>query len=143
MGLAELKAMQEKLDRIEATTGNSGAIPRTPKQMLLDIREIQEKDPDYHYRFVQIGSPEKAQGRIIEGYRMVPEDEGGRVIGNLALMKIPRAKRDERVARQDAISARRLDEHNDEMLRAAESVAKELRDKHGIRMSPEELLVKE
>lgn len=143
MGLEALKKMQEDLARTEETTGRAGAIPRTPKQMLLDAREIEEKDPEHHYRFVQTGDAQKAQGRILEGYRLVPEKDGGRSIGGLALMRIPRKKVEERIQRQNELSARRLTEHNVEMERLAEGMSKELRDRHGINVPPERLLVKE
>src|SRR3990172_8538151 len=112
MGMEDLKAMRDKLARLEATTGNSGAIPLTPKAKMLDLTDVSAKDPDHHYRFVSVKQAEMAQGRLEEGYSKVPDDEGGRSLGgSLVMMKIPRAKFDERVKRQSELNKQRLSAH--------------------------------
>ena len=138
-----LKEMQDKLKRLEETSGRSGAISRTPKQMMLDARELEQKDPEHHYRFVSSRDPQKVQGRIMEGYAKVPESEGGRDLGGLILMKIPRRQYESRVANETRITKERLSAHTKEMRTAAESVAKELRDKHGISVPMERIFVSE
>lgn len=143
MGLEALKALQEQLANKEAKSGLGGAIARTPKEMLLDASDVEAKDPDHHYRFVNVTDTQKGQRRIVEGYRVVPEAEGGRTLGGLTLMKIPRKQAEARIARQDELSRRRLDVHNAEMEQAAEGMSRQLRDRHGINVPPERLLVKE
>lgn len=138
-----LKEMQAKLRRLEETSGRSGAIPRTPKQMMLDARELEQKDPEHHYRFVSSRDPQKVQGRLMEGYIKVPDAEGGRDLGGLILMKIPRGRYEARLANDARITRERLNAHTKEMRTAAESVAKELRDKHGISVPMERIFVSE
>ena len=143
MANTELKAQIEKLKTEEAKTGNSGAIPRTPKQMMMDVSDLTAKDPNHHYRWVSTAEG-KMQSRVVEGYERVSESDGGRSLGaNLVLMRIPRDRAEARSHRQRATTDRRLDSHNTEMMRLAEGVSKELRDRHGIKVPAERLLVKE
>lgn len=131
----------KKMEREEATTGRSGAIPRMPKQMMLDASDVAAKKPDKHLRWVSLKDDNKVPMRKLEGYSVVPEKEGGRTIGNeYVLMEVPREIMEERVARQRAEHERRLNQHNAEWQQQAESIARELRDRHGIRVSPEHLI---
>lgn len=131
----------KKLERQEATTGRSGAIPRMPKQMMLDASDVAAKRPDKHLRWVSLKDENKVPMRKLEGYSVVPEKDGGRAIGSeYVLMEVPREVVEERVARQKAEHERRLNQHNAEWQQQAEAVARELRDKHGIRVSPEQLI---
>ena len=138
------KAILDKLARVEATTGDSGAIPNTPKSMLLDASTLEKQNPNYKYRFVNIKDPNKAQRRLFEGYERVPEAEGGRSLGSeYALFRIPRTSFEARVARELARNKALLTAHRDEMEQVAESVAKVLRDQYGLDVSRNRILVEE
>jgi hypothetical protein len=140
MGLDELK---KKLDRDEAKT-HGGAPSRSPKQKLLDLKEVQEKHPDKRVRFIQTGNPERARTRIEgDGYEVLPPSEGGRTVGGLSIGVISREKYDARVAEQQAENQRRLHAHEREVEAMAESVARELRDRHGVNVEAKDLMVNE
>lgn len=144
MGVEELKAQRKALAETEAKTGNPGAIPLTPKEILLDAREAIDKNPDKRVRWVNIKDPAKARARVANGYVRIPEAEGGKHLGDeLALFAVPKKKYEETIAMQQQLNKDRLSQHNREMERMADEVAKVLRDKHGIRMSGEKLLVRE
>lgn len=137
-----VKEMQEQLDKIERTTGPSGAIPMMPKQMLLDASEVQEKKEDRRLRWVNVGNAEKAQARQAQGYVRVPVAEGGRQVGNLALFELPREEYERRVAAQRKLNKDRLSAHKAEAEQMAENIARELRDRHGISIDAERILIK-
>lgn len=137
--LISIRKQREELDRLERTTGSSGAVPLGPKAAML-ASDLPEKNPDKHYRWVNVKNPEKAMGRIAEGFTKVAEGEGGRNLGGLALFEIPRSKYDERIARQDKLAKDRLNMHKDQAHQMAESLSRELRDKHGIKVDPRRLL---
>jgi len=141
MSVSDLKKQKESLARQEKTTGNSGAVPNTPKQMLLDGTDIQEKNPEHHVRWVNIKDPQKAAGRQAEGYERVPMSEGGRQLGDeLAAFRIPTQGYEARLARQEKLNEHRLSSHKVEAERMAEGIARELRDRHGIHVSAERIL---
>lgn len=144
MSADTLKEMKSKLDRLEATTGNSGAVPRTPKQLLLDRRHLEQSDKDHRYRWVSARDAQKIESRLLEGYVKVPDGEGGANLGgSLVLMKIPRERYLERVRANRQRHAERMGSHKREMEEVAESVARILRDKHGINYNAERILVSE
>lgn len=135
------KEALERLKREEKITGRSGAVPLTPKQQMLDASEVQSAMPDKHVRWVTLRDPNKMAQRKAEGYTILPPTEGGKSIGDeLVLMAIPRDLYEQRVARQDAENRRRLNQHNREWEALAENQARILRDKHGITVSPEQLM---
>lgn len=135
--------LAKKLGRQEQTT-TPGAELLTPKQRLLDAREVQSKNPDTRVRWVSLKNPEKMQSRVAEGYEVLPPEKGGRRIGdNLVLMGISKEKHEARVAREQKLNQVRLNQHKDEMARIADAVARELRDRHGINVNPERILVQE
>jgi hypothetical protein len=143
-----LKALKEKLDRTERTTGRSGAIESTPKQKMFDISGIKEKNPNKHYRYVNTSDAAKAQLRVEQGYVAVPEEEcreaGVRPsVGEGRLMELPRERAEERREEIREMGERRLKASRTEVRQAAEAVARELRDKHGIDLPLERLLVDE
>ncbi len=153
MGIEDLKARQaaaagsepgvtkEKLDQIERTTVPGLAI-RTPRARVLDAREVQKKHPDKHIRWVNIKDPEKAEARKEDGYQRLTSEEGGRQIGDqAALFAIPKAQADAKNAAIKAEGVARLDAHKAAMHRAAEEGAKVLRDKAGLNVSAERLLI--
>lgn len=135
--------LAKKLQRQEQTT-IPGADTLTPKQSLLDAREAQKKNPDLRVRWVSLRNPEKLQSRQSEGYQALTPEQGGKRLGdNLVLMGIPREKHEARVARQERTNKERLKQHNREMEAIVEAVAKELRDRHGLNVKPERILVQE
>lgn len=136
--LEEIKA---KLNRLEATTGSSGAIPRAPKQMLLDASDVAAKKPDKRLRWLNLRSPEKMAGRLADGYRVIPNDEGGRRLGDeMVLAEMPREIHEERVAALDKRNRDLVDAPRREFENAVEGVARSMRDNHGIKVTAEQLM---
>ena len=129
----KISDMQANLERIERTTGRSGAVPRAPKAMLLDATEAIAANPNKRLRWVNVGVAEKVQLRKSSGYELVPVSEGGRQVGNLALMSLPDEVYRERVAEIEAENKRRLSSYRDEVEKEADAIARVLRDKHGIK----------
>lgn len=137
----ELDQMISKADRLERTTGRSGAIPMTPKADLLNTDEIQEAHPDKHFRFVNVSDDQKVQSRAAQGYKRVPSAEGGKVLGkNLALFAQDKAIHEERVAAVKQLNKERLESHRSEVEQVVEAVARELRDRHGIQVDAKRLM---
>lgn len=133
----------KKLHRQEQTS-TPGADVLTPKQMLLDARSVEKANPDKRIRWVSLKNAEKMQSRQAEGYSVVPADRGGKRLGdNYVLMEISREKHEARVNRQNNLNQVRLKQHKDEMGQIVEAVARELRDKHGLSVNPERILVQE
>lgn len=143
-----LRQLASALDRAERTTGRSGAVPRAPKQRMYNTDKLKEANPDKHYRYVNVGDEEKAQARIDDGYVAVSEDvadkHGVRTeIGNTRLMELPREVADARRRELAELTNSRLKAHERDVREVVEGVAKELRDKHGLRIPVERLLVDE
>lgn len=141
--VAEGRRLREQLAQLERTTGPSGAIPLTPKQQMLDASEVQAKMPGRRIRWCNVNNPDKMAARKAQGYERIPDVEGGRQVGNLALFALPRPIYEERVAANAAENKRRLSAHKTDMERIADGLARELHDRHGIDVSPERLLYKE
>lgn len=137
---AELDQMISKADRLERTTGRSGAVPLSTKADLLDAREIQERHPDKHLRFVNVSDDQKVQSRKAMGYTRLPSADGGKEIGRLALFSMDREVHDERVASVKQLNKDRLEAHKSEVEQVAESISRELRDRHGIDIDPKRLM---
>lgn len=137
--IARVKALKEELKREEAKTGPSGAMPNAPTGQILDASGASAANPDKRFRWV---SANKAMRRQVEGYVRVPEVEGGKQVGNLILMALPREVYDARVAAVKRLNAERLKSHVREMEEAAEGLAKYLRDEKGINVRAEDILVK-
>lgn len=143
-----LRQLATALDRTEKTTGRSGAISRQPKQRMYNIDKLREANPDKHYRYVNIADDEKAQARLDDGYKAVSADEaekhGARdEIGPTRLMELPREVADARRREIDANTRHRLKAHERDVREAVEGVARELRDKHGLDIPVERLMVDE
>jgi len=120
-----------------------GAPSRTPKQRMLDTKELQEKDPDHHYRFVNIKDPNKASQRIEEGYTRVPVEEGGRNLGDeFTLMKIPRSKYEWRIKGQERRNMELLTQHEREVEAVADQLLAQLR-RAGIDISKARVFINE
>lgn len=135
----QIKALANQ-ERVE---GRAGAIPRDPKQLMLDASEVQMRpeNKDRRIRWINVGNDAKALTRKANGYQILSEKEGGRRVGNLALAYLPRKEYDRRVAEVKKANQDRLKSHTREMQEMAESVARVLRDKHGIEMDAADILV--
>lgn len=141
MGVEDLKKQKEALKRVEDKT-IPGAPVLTPKEILLNADEAIAKNPDKRVRWVNIKTPEKARSREAQGYRRLSAEEGGKSLGDaLALFAKPRELYERDVARQKQLNKERLSQHNREMEQMADQVAQILRDKHGIKISAEKLLI--
>lgn len=136
---AEALANAERLER----TMIPGALSRTPKQHMLDsAASVQEKHPDLRLRWVNIRDPQKAASRVNEGYRRLSSEEGGRQIGDeLALMGAPRELVEAKEHEIRQLNEERLVAHRREMENAVEGVARQLRDRHGIKVDSRRLMV--
>jgi len=138
-----LDELQESLSREEKKTGRSGAVPLTPKQDLLDARDLEAENPDKHFRFINEGNRDNVRMRQTrEGYERVPESEGGRQVGNLALYRQNAEIHRERKEREAQMNNERLSQHNREVEEAAETIARHLRDKHGVDIEARDIIVK-
>lgn len=143
-----LRELAKGLERQEKTTGRSGAVPRTPKNKMYDIEKLKKANPDKHYRYVNVEDDMKAQARLDEGYHAVSEDECAKhgvrpEIGSTRLMELPREKAEERRREYDEITRSRLKTPGRDVREVAESVVRELRDKHGIDVPLDRIFVDE
>lgn len=140
----KLEAQIKELELMERKGGRSGAVPRDPKQLLLDATAVQDRpeNKDRHIRWINVGNSEKAEVRKHDGYQILSEKDGGRRVGNLALAYLPRKEYERRVAVVKRANKDRLEAHNREMEEQAEAVARLLRDK-GLEVDAGDILVKE
>lgn len=140
---ASLDALTAALNHIEAQT-LSGAAVLTPKEVLLDLSDLQAKHPDKHFRWVNIRSPGNADRRRLDGYLRLPESDGGKEMGGeLAVFVTTQRIHEVRVARQKQMTKDRLNAHKAEVERQVDAIAKELRDKYGLKIDPARILVNE
>lgn len=140
---ANLDNMSAMLAHIEAQQ-LSGAATLTPKQMMLDLSDLRIKHPDKHFRWVNVKAPGKADSRRLDGYIRVPESEGGQELGGeLAVFVTTKANYERRVARIEENNKLRLRAHKAEVERQAEAVVRELRDKYGLKVDLNRILVSE
>jgi hypothetical protein len=144
---AALKNLTEKLNRQEGQK-RSGAKSRSPKQRMLDARAIEEKDPEHYYRYENTDDPGKMQVQIDSGFEAVPEkeceDAGVRSqVGELRLIRQPIEDHEADVRAAKELNKRRLEAHKTEVYEAAESVQKELKDRYGMDVPLNRLLVDE
>jgi hypothetical protein len=146
----EMKILKEKLAKLDAQE-RSGVAPLTPKSDLFDARELAEANPDKHYRWLSTRNEERMPHRKHkEGYKPVSEADakahnvyGDGKIGPMVLAEQPREVYERRIESQKQENERRLTAHKTSMERVVESIARELRDKHGIRVKEGQLLVDE
>lgn len=137
--IARIKSMQAELKRMEATSGPSGAMSNEPTAVVLDASRQQASSPDKRFRWVHVT---KAARRQVQGYTRVSEADGGRQVGNLILMTLPREEYDRRLEHQRKINRERLTVHNREVEEVAEGIAKYLRDEKGINVRTEDILLR-
>lgn len=131
--------MKEQLKKA-AEAQFTGAAPAATATMLLDKTQAEKLNPEHRVRWVSLRNEQKAQMRVNSGYVRLSAEEGGRQVGNLVLMKLPREEHERRVAAIKKLNQDRLSVHNREAEAMAEQIAKELRDNHGISVRPETLL---
>jgi hypothetical protein len=144
---AEIKRLMEKLAKQEAQR-RSGARELTPKARMLDASALEKKDPEHYYRYENTDEAGRMQIQIDEGFVAVPEKEceeaGVRAsIGELRLIRQPMEKHEETVQRAKELNESRLRAHKTEVREAVAAVAKELRDRYGLDVSVDRLLVDE
>jgi len=140
---AVITEIKKKLDRSEAKS-TPGAAILAPKQRLLDARDVERRHPDKRVRWVSLKNPDKMLSREMEGYSILPKEEGGKRLGeDLVLMSIPRERYEARVKAQDKLTMARTKQHKTEMVALAERLARELKDAHGIDINVDRLLVNE
>jgi YesN/AraC family two-component response regulator len=142
-----LKNLADKLDKQEGQK-RSGARSRLPKGRMLDASAIEKKDPEHYYRYENTDDPGKMQTQIDAGFEAVPEkecDEAGvrHQVGELRLIRQPMEDHEEEVRASKELNKRRLEAHKTEVYAAAESVQKELRDRYGMDIPLNRLLVDE
>lgn len=146
VGVEKSASAVEVLDRLKRQEDKSmpGASVLTPKQSLLDASDCQKQNPDLRVRWVSVKNADKALARRMEGYEIIPEAKGGKRLGDdLVLMGISRSKYESRIKEQERLNKARLTQHKSEMTALAESLARQLRDRHGIDIDVDRLLVNE
>lgn len=140
---ANLDLLGDALRHIEAQT-LSGAAVLTPKDILLDLSDLQVNHPDRHFRWVNIKAPGNADRRRLNGWLRLPESEGGREIGGeVAVFVTTMRMHEHNVAKLKKENKQRLNAHRAEVENAVEAVARELRDKYGLKIDAERILVDE
>lgn len=130
--------MRDQLKR-QAEMAHSGAASNATATMLLDKTDAERLNPGKRLRWVSIRNAQKAAMRQATGYERVPAEEGGRQVGDLILMRLPGEEHAKRVHAIKELTQARLDAHNKESEQIAEGLARELRDRHGIKIRPEDL----
>lgn len=139
----KLDLLTEALRHVEAQH-LSGAPDLTPKDVLLDLSDLQAKHPEMHFRWTNIKAPGKADRRRLDGYIRLPESEGGRELGGeVAIFVTSKKIYDMRVDRIIKMNKQRLQAHRAEVEQAVEAVARELRDKYGLKIDTKRILVDE
>lgn len=136
--VAEIARMREQIKKA-AESQFSGAAPAATATMMLDMTEAERLHPEKKIRWVSLRNEQKAQMRQASGYVRLSAEEGGRQVGNLVLMALPRAEYERRIAEIKKINQDRLTIHNKEAEGIAEGLARELRDKHHIDVSAEQI----
>jgi len=140
---ARLDLLSETLKHIEAQT-LSGVAVLTPKDILLDLSDLQKAHPDRHFRWVNIKAPGNADRRRLNGYIRLPEADGGRQLGGeVAVFVTTQRIHQQHEAEIKKANKQRLNAHRAEVENAVEAVARELRDKYGLKIDSERILVDE
>lgn len=140
---ANLDLLAQTLEHIEAQT-LSGAAVLTPKEVLLDLSDLKAAHPDRHFRWVNIKAPGNADRRRLGGYIRLPESEGGRQLGGeIAVFVTTQRIFEHHEAKIKSDNKKRLQAHRAEVENAVEAVARELRDKYGLKVDADRILVDE
>jgi hypothetical protein len=117
-----------------------GAPSRMPKERMMDAPEAKANPANEgkHLRFV---NPQNIDARKLDGYEIVPLAEGGKELsGHAVLMRQPQHMADAKIASNKQRNKDQLVAHKKEAENIAENLSRELRDKHGINITPERLL---
>lgn len=129
------------LSTLEAKT-TYGAPVMAPKQLMMNASDVEAKHPDLKLRWVNIKDPQKAAARMLQGYRRLTAEEGGRQLGDeAALFGIPRRQYDAMVEHNRQLHEARLSAHKTEVQNAAEAVARQLRDQYGVKIDAERIFI--
>jgi len=136
--VSQILALREQLKK-QNEARFSGAAPMATATMLLDKSEAERLNPEHRVRWVSLKNAQKAIMRQASGYERISAEEGGRQVGDLALMRLPAEEHARRVERIKMLNRDRLSVHNKEAEQMAEAIAKELRDRHGISVSAEKI----
>lgn len=136
----KVKDLLKELNRLEAKTGGSGAVPNATKSDLLDLSEIAAKHPDKVVRFVNVANPDKVSRRLKKGWTKLAEGDGGKQVGNLAVFAIDKAtilgyRTAKKIHQKNLLVQFKAEDHA-----MAERMAKVLRDRHGIDIDPKRLI---
>lgn len=134
------KELLKDLQNTEKKTGGSGAVPNASKEELLDLTSLREKHPDKVLRFVNTANPAKVSNRVKAGWVKLAESEGGRTVGNLSVYAIPVAEAQAIRRRYRERDRMLLVAHKVQHQALAENMARILRDRHGIDVTPEQLI---
>jgi hypothetical protein len=145
------QTMKEQLAALKRQEAKE--VPGAPtlelKGDLLDARALEKQNPDKYYRYLNTANKDRMPRRVHqEGFKPVDEKEASAAgvnsrVGNLVLSEQPREIHDRRVEAQNRENERRLRAHEKHMQQVAEQVSKTLRDKHGIDVPVDRLLVNE
>lgn len=135
--IAAIRAQIRELRERESRT-ISGADVRMPRGSMLHAEEAIAKRPEFHYRFVNTSAPGKADNARAMGYEKVPEDEGGKTLGDLALFRISLERRAQIVGARDVETKDRLKRVTDDLKGEVKEMAKFLQHK-GVDVDPERL----
>ncbi len=120
------------LERLEGTF-EGGATVLTPKERLLDARDVQAQNPDKHVRWLSLRNTEKLDARIEEGYAKLSEEDGGRQLGDsMALFAIPRQLHEARVKRQEKMTRERMGAVKELYAEVGSRLAHEMKRQHGL-----------
>jgi hypothetical protein len=138
---AMTEAQRKYFEALEARRNGGGNV-LVKKQTLLDTSELSAKNPDIHYRWANTSNREKMEQRVNEGYVTVPEEEGGRRLGEMVLMAIPREVADARKAEYQRMTRERLGQFRKDMREAAAEMAYEAK-KRGLRIPDGGFLITE
>lgn len=141
--IANIQAIREKLKRQEAIAGPSGADPNMRRADMLDASDVQALHPDKRIRWGSLRNEAKMQRRQAEGYERLSLADGGRQVGNLVLMGVSREIYERKVEQDRQLRKERLRAHQTEVEKAAEGIAKALRDQHGVKIDARDFLISE
>lgn len=131
----------EELKLLESKRFSGGNL-MTPKGMLLVSTEAQLLNPGHRLRFVNVNAPGRGDALKGMGYERVPESEGGKQVGELALFRIPREVWAQREATKARRSQEMMESHKGEMREVVDKVIRELHDR-GVQIDRKRLLVDE
>lgn len=121
---AQIRELRERENR-----SVQGADIRTPRGSILHAEEAISQRPEFHYRFININAPGKADNARAMGYEKVPESEGGKTLGDLALFRISMERRAQVVASQEHQTKERLRKVTEDLRGEVRDAAKFLRSK--------------